>query len=159
MNTTSRLHRESKLPAGITADAVIAMLHDHNTVVHLNPLVKSVEDIEAPSHAAEEYKGLPWKKVVDEIAYLPAGIWKGSVEYEACFEDRPNGIKANVWAPMGLTTSSTWAVIDAKDGEGLVLSEDCETRCSFLMMPFVKKTQNEAHETMVCGDCEEKCIY
>lgn len=152
MNTTHRVTRSSALPSTVSAPSVIAILHDHDSVVRLNPLVISATDIPAPDHASAENKALPWKKVVDEISYLPAGMWKGSVEYEACFKDLENGVKASVWAPMGLTTSSAWTVAEEEvTGEGprLVLKEECETRCSFLMMPFVKKTQSDAHETMV----------
>jgi len=151
-------------PPQVTREVAIAMLHNHDEMVELNPLVIEHHPIKAPRDAPkDEYLDCAWQELTDRISYLPGGVVKGKVTYKACFHNLPYGLQTHIYAPMGLDIREKWSVCGTLPGEpdeprelgldvprrGLYLREDGEIKCNILMSSFVRKNLDNAHKILV----------
>ncbi|CAD6575537.1 MAG: hypothetical protein ASARMPREDX12_007369 [Alectoria sarmentosa] len=151
------------LPAGISRETVLETLHNHVEMIDLNPLVTERHPIKAPSGATAEEYHCQWYSVTDKVKYLPGGLYTGSVTFNACFHDLPDGLQSHIYAPMGLNMKGRWTLGGSLPGEprqaveiglgvpktGLWLREDVEMKVNVVMGGFVKKTTKKAHSTLV----------
>ena len=152
------------LPSYVTRETVIEMLHDHDSMIELNPLVIEHHPIPPPKNApAEEFAKCVWQQLTDRVQYLPGGLVSSKVAYNASFYDLPYGLQTHIYAPLGLDIKGKWSVGGSLPGEprvkeelgmklpreGLYLREDCDMKCNILMTGFVKKTLQKAHEVLV----------
>lgn len=152
------------LPPQVSREVAIAMLHNHDEMIELNPLVIEHHAIKTPRDApADEFLDCAWHEMTDRIQYLPGGLVTGKVSYKGCFHDLPNGLQTHIYAPMGLDIREKWTVAGTLPGEpdepqelglnaprrGLYLREDGEMKCNFLMTGFVRKNLNESHKVLV----------
>ena len=150
------------LPANIPRELAIAMLHNHDEMIQLNPLVIEHHPIKAPRDApADEFLDCVWQEMTDRISYLP-GI-KGKVSYKACFHDYPSGLQTHIYAPLGVDIREKWSIGGNLPGEppeprelgvdkpssGLYLREDGNLRCSRMTHGFVLKNLDTAHKVLV----------
>jgi hypothetical protein len=150
------------LPPNIPRELAIAMLHNHDEMIQLNPLVIEHHPIKAPRDApADEFLDCVWQEMTDRISYLP-GI-KGKVSYKACFHDYPSGLQTHIYAPLGVDIREKWSVGGNLPGEppeprelgvdkpasGLYLREDGNLRCSRMTHGFVLKNLDVAHKVLV----------
>ncbi|KAI0022353.1 hypothetical protein F4780DRAFT_193888 [Xylariomycetidae sp. FL0641] len=173
------------LPADMTREVVLGFLHDHASMIDLNPLVVDRHQIPAPAYALEGERRCAWWSITDVIEYVPGTrLAQGQLTYAAAFNDLPDGIQTHVYAPMGTEIRERWALRGNMPGEprvpvelgsgapqeGLYLQEvrldpshspfflrleDCELHCNFLMTSFVKKTLKKAHNTVIERICEK----
>jgi len=140
------------------------MLHNHDEMIELNPLVIEHHPIKTPRDApADEFLDCVWQELTDKIHYLPGGIVKGKVSYKACFHDTPYGLQTHIYAPMGLDIREKWSIGGSLPGEppetrelgvdtprqGLYLREDGDMRCNILLTSFVRKNLDNAHKVLV----------
>ena len=150
------------LPAGISRHTVLETLHDHFAMIDLNPLVTERHPIKPPPDATAEEFHCKWYAVTDKVNYLP-GIYSGSVTFNGCFHDLPDGLQTHIYAPMGLNMKGRWTLGGTLPGEpiqpveiglgvpkqGLWLREDVDMKCNFTMVKFVKGTTKKAHGALV----------
>ncbi|RYP46963.1 hypothetical protein DL768_006886 [Monosporascus sp. mg162] len=157
----------SPLPPDITnRELVLEFLHDHEQMIDANPLVVERHPIPAPTHApAQEREWCVWWGITDRIAYLPGGVVKQDITYEAAFNDLPDGVQTHVYAPLGTDIRGRWTLAGTLPGEGepavpvemgigapaqgLYIREDVDLRCNFLMTPFVKKPLQKSHAVII----------
>jgi len=146
----------------MSRELVIEAVHDHFLMIDLNPLVQERHTIEPPKNASPEEYHCKWYQITDKITYIPGGIAKGKVSYNACFHDLPNGLQTHVYAPLGLDIRSKWLIGGSLPGEpletpelglpipkeGLYLREDVDMRCNIMMTGFVKKNLKKSHEVL-----------
>jgi hypothetical protein len=140
------------------------MLHNHNEMIELNPLVIEHHPIKTPRDApADEFLDCAWQELTDKIHYLPGGMAKGKVTYKACFHDMPNGLQTHIYAPMGLDIREKWTVGGSLPGEppeprelgvdvplqGLYIREDGDLKVNMLLSSFVRKNLDNAHKVLV----------
>lgn len=152
------------LPPQVSREVAIAMLHNHDEMIELNPLVIEHHPIKTPRDASkDEFLDCTWQEMTDRISYLPGGIAKGKVSYKGCFHDLPNGLQTHIYAPMNLDIREKWTVCGNLPGEpdeprelglntprrGLYLREDGEMKCNILMAGFVRKNLDGAHKVLV----------
>ncbi|KAK6087473.1 hypothetical protein SCUP234_01631 [Seiridium cupressi] len=148
----------SPLPASVSRQVVLDFLHDHQSMIDLNPLVIERHPLpEPPPHCPEDERQCVWWSMTDKIAYAP-GI-KSDLTYTAAFQDLHDGIRTHCYAPMGTHIRERWSLGGTLPGEpkqpvelglgapsqGLYIREDVEVRCNFLMAGFVKKTILKSH--------------
>ncbi|KAK0513684.1 hypothetical protein JMJ35_003406 [Cladonia borealis] len=150
------------LPAGISRQTVLETLHDHFAMIDLNPLVTERHPIKPPRDATAEEFHCKWYAVTDKVNYVP-GLYSGSVTFNGCFHDLPDGLQTHIYAPMGLNMKGRWTVGGTLPGEpiqpvemglgvpkqGLWLREDVDMKCNFAMVKFVKGTTKKAHGALV----------
>ncbi|RMZ88329.1 hypothetical protein DV736_g4436, partial [Chaetothyriales sp. CBS 134916] len=152
------------LPPEVSREVAVAMLHNHDEMIELNPLVIEHHPIKTPRDApADEFLDCVWQELTDKIHYLPRGIVKGKVSYQACFHDLPRGLQTHIYAPMGLDIREKWSICGSLPGElpearelgldaptsGLYLREDGDMRCPRFLTSFVHKNLNNAHKVLV----------
>ena len=152
----------TSLPAGISRETVLNTLHAHTEMIDLNPLVTERHPIRPPPSASPEEAHCQWYQISDKVNYLP-GVYTGSVTFNACFHDLPDGLQSHIYAPMGLNMKGRWTLGGSLPGEprqpveigfgvpksGLWLREDVDMKCNVVMTGFVKKTTKRAHQTLV----------
>ncbi|KAB8260976.1 hypothetical protein BDV32DRAFT_148848 [Aspergillus pseudonomiae] len=144
MTVENRFTSTSPLPPSITPERVIEVLHDHVTMIKLNPLVIDLQRCEPHKDAPATERDLVWYEITDKVSYLPFGLFSGKVKYKGCFEDLPMGLQTHIYAPLGLRTKNTWTIEDE-----LQLKEDVFMTCNILMAPFVKATIKASHGPLV----------
>ena len=163
MSKKSHFTTVTALPAGISRETVLQTLHNHVEMIDLNPLVTERHPIKPPSEATAEEYHCQWYSVTDKVNYLPGGLYSGSVTFNACFHDLPDGLQSHIYAPMGLNMKGRWTLGGSLPGEprqaveiglgvpktGLWLREDVEMKVNVVMGGFVKKTTKKAHSTLV----------
>lgn len=152
------------LPSNVTREVAIAMLHNHDEMIELNPMVIEHHPIKTPRDApADEFLDCVWQELTDKVNYLPGGLVKGKVSYKACFHDLPTGLQTHIYAPTGLDIREKWSICGTLPGEmperrelgsnapasGLYLKEECDMRCNRLLSSFVRKNLDEAHKVLV----------
>lgn len=152
------------LPSSVSREVAVAMLHNHDEMIELNPMVVEHHPIKTPRDApADEFLDCAWQELTDKVNYLPGGLVKGKVSYKACFFDMPNGLQTHIYAPTGLDIREKWSIEGTLPNEpraprelgstapatGLYLKEECEMRCNRLLNSFVRKNLDEAHKTLV----------
>ena len=152
------------LPPEVTREVAIAMVHNHDEMIELNPLVIEHHPIKTPRDApADEFLDCVWQELTDRIHYLPGGMVKGKVTYKACFHDLPTGLQTHIYAPTGLDIREKWSIGGSLPGEtpeprelgkdfpatGLYLREDCDMRCNRFLASFVRKNLDSAHKTLI----------
>ena len=152
------------LPATISRETAVEQLHDHSTMIELNPIViRHIRTTPPPNAEPDEAENMLWYEITDEIQYLPGTPLKGEVSYKAGFYDQPHGLQTHVFAPAGVDIRGKWSVGGNIPGEkrepmelgvdkprdGLYLREDVDLRCNVFMMSFVKRNLNKSHKVMV----------
>jgi hypothetical protein len=140
------------------------MLHDHHSMIDLNPLVLRHETTQPPPNATlEEQVNCIWYLITDQIKYLPGNAAKSELNYKAGFYDLPHGLQTHVFAPGGVDLKAIWRVGGnmpgekpepaemgvAKPASGLYIREDVEVRCNVFLHNFVKRNLNKSHGVMV----------
>lgn len=112
------------LPAGVSREAALGFLHDHEAMIDLNPLVIERHRLpEPPAYAPDDERASPeaggagctWWSMTDMITYLP-GI-KGELTYAAAFLDLRHGLQTHVYAPMGTDIRNRWTLGGTLPGE------------------------------------------
>lgn len=107
----------TSLPAGITRETVLNTLHSHTEMIDLNPLVTERHPIRPPPVATPEEAHCQWYSITDKIAYLPAGLYSGSLTFLGCFHDLDDGLQTRIVAPMGLDMRGRWTLGGSLPGE------------------------------------------
>lgn len=152
------------LPPQVSREVAIAMIHNHDEMIELNPMVIEHHPIKTPRDApADEFLDCVWQELTDKVHYLPGGLVKGKVSYKACFHDTPVGMQTHIYAPTGLDIREKWSIGGSLPGEppeprelgvdvprqGLYLREDCDMRCNVLLSSFVRKNLDNAHKVLI----------
>ncbi|GAB1193890.1 hypothetical protein APSETT444_003125 [Aspergillus pseudonomiae] len=147
MTVENRFTSISPLHPSTAPERVTEVLHDHVTMIKLNPLVIDLQRCEPHEDAPETERDLVWYEITDTVSYLPFGLLSGKVKYKGCFEDLPMGLQTHIYAPLGLRTKNTWTVEGQMDE--LQLKEDVFMTCNILMATFVKATIKASHGPLV----------
>ena len=147
------MHHVTPLPAGITFEAAIEKLQNHDLLIKLDPELHSYETLPIDDAAPNTKR----YKVTDHMQALPKGLWDSTVTFESQITNTDNGVLWVIKAPLGLVQNTTWTIVRnadvgreaAEDGEAaenqgeLSLVEEVEIKASRLLVGTVK------------GKCEE----
>ncbi|KAK4103627.1 hypothetical protein N658DRAFT_391129, partial [Parathielavia hyrcaniae] len=161
MSKRTQFTTVTPLPAGVPRQIALDLVHNHEEMIDLNPLVKERHIIPTPPHAQADELHCQWYSLTDKISYFP-GV-AGDVSYTCAFNDLPTGLQTHCYAPAGLTIRDKWTVGGSLPGEptepvelglrvppsGLYLREDVDMRCNVIMTGFVKKTLKKSHAALV----------
>ena len=152
------------LPATVSRETAVSQLHDHSSMIELNPIVlRHIQTTPPPNAPQDEASQMKWYEITDEIQYLPGTRLKGQTSYKAGFYNMPNGLQTHVFAPAGVDIQAKWSVGGNASGEerepieigvdkpreGLYMREDVNLRCNVFLMNFVKRNLNKSHKVMV----------
>lgn len=174
LNTTHQTLTLTPLPAHVTKTHVLALLHDNDKMIRLNPIVKAHHRLPDSSSIAffknessehqpsADAPSFPVYEVTEDMSgsaddEVSGGNWRGgwakrfvpdSITYETSMQCKDDGLVSITHAPMGVHSVTTWVV---KDGEGgaLVLDERGVVTSNRMLMGFIKTTLQESHEKLV----------
>ncbi|KAK5674667.1 hypothetical protein LTS10_012668 [Elasticomyces elasticus] len=150
------------LPSNIPRQLALDMLHSHEEVIKLNPLVTGVKGIEAPRDSRSDEFFSSWYEI-SEIITWGFGLRK-KISFKGCFHNQPWGLQSHVYAPMGVDMRNKYTIGGNQPGEerearelgvqtpldGLYLREDVEIVCGVpLTTSFVKKEAMAATGIMI----------
>ena len=162
----------TKLPSHIARETAVEVLHDHDEMITLNPLViRHTSSTPPPNATPEEVKVMSWYEITDEIIYIPGTQVKGETSYKVGFYDIPLGCQTHVFAPAGVDIKAKWSVGGSlpheeresvelglnAPREGLYIREDVDLRCSVFVMNFVKRNMKKSHADL-CGKLISKAV-
>ncbi|KID82919.1 NACHT and WD40 domain protein [Metarhizium guizhouense ARSEF 977] len=156
------------IPGDIPRQLAIDILHAHDEVITLNPLVVNHRPIPAPRTAtADEYYNT-WYEIEERIQYMPwvGKVGSGKISFIGCFHNMPWGLQTHIYAPMKIDLRNEYRITGNQLGEepaetrdtgldslgapadGLYLREDIEIQCSIAVVSFVKAQLKAASEEM-----------
>jgi len=148
-------HGEMRKAAFQTA---LDILHDHEAMIQLNPLVTSVEldDVEYVDVAYESVKlgvSVPEApatmqyKIVDKLP-LPFGYAKDLV-YHAALHNLPSGMESITNAGGGVAIYGGWSLEwDEANENVLKLVEKDQIMCNWFLSLYIKSTLGFSHKTL-----------
>ncbi|KAH8590489.1 hypothetical protein B0O99DRAFT_634483 [Bisporella sp. PMI_857] len=126
---------DTPIPATISLSAVLDVLHDADTMIHLNPLVKSSALTSAPAAIPAVYS------ITDTLfGIIPT-------TYIATFQNGPASMDTVVSAGLGITTTGHWEVTSV-DGSSPTLHERCDVTGNVLLLPLVRSQVQSSHEQL-----------
>lgn len=124
---------------------VLPLLHNHERLISLNPLVTKIV------HATEKTKAEDEEvfTVTDHILLL--GTVPITTTYCATLSNQKNGVWVNTQAAIGVETSSVWMVEDDREvKDGCVVTESFElVKAPWWIRNFVERTVKDAHQTLL----------
>ncbi|KAH9828411.1 hypothetical protein Tdes44962_MAKER09321 [Teratosphaeria destructans] len=150
------------LPPNVPRQLALELLHSHDEMIRLNPLVTGVKSIEAPRDAASDEFFSQWYEI-SEIITWGFGL-KKKISFKGVFHDQPWGLQSHVYAPMGVDMRNKYRIGGNQPGEprearelgvdtpsdGLYLREDVDITCSVpLTAGFVAKEAKAATAVMI----------
>ena len=143
-NTTAKLKHSTLLPPTATFEAAVAVLHNHDAILRLDPEFVSYEA--KPTPASSKNPATKYYSVTDHMNALPAGLWDTTVKFEAEITDIPKGVEWIIHAPLGIYQVTFWTIEPDPESEGrLYFVEDVSITCSRLLVGTVrgKCTENQ----------------
>lgn len=175
LNATTEVKTITTLSPNITKAQVLALLHDEEKMVRMNPIIKSHERL-PESSAIAFFKSVPAEHrppatgtsqpsvfhIIEESGGEPedgaqAGNWRGgwakrfvpdTLAYETSIQATENGMISITRAPMGVHSVTIWTVVEKGAGEPLVVEKTGRVTSNRMLMTFIKTTLQESYETL-----------
>lgn len=107
------------LPASVSIDSAIKLLHDFETIIKLNPDCKGCRPIPPPTakngfprkNGVKNPENIQYYEVEDDLPFMPKKLWSGGVKYTADFLETDDGCDITVHAPGGFTSTNHWRIL------------------------------------------------
>lgn len=143
------LATSTTLPSTVSRQAALSLLHDHEAMMDLNPLVLWHRPTAAPGGTPAAEADWAWFTVADGLVRRPGGGRAlGQLRYLCGFADAPDGLQTHSLAPLGVELRGRWTVVAGPDA-ALSLREAVELRCCWLLAGAVRRTLKRAHAGLV----------
>ncbi|KAF7555712.1 hypothetical protein G7Z17_g1976 [Cylindrodendrum hubeiense] len=165
------------IPNFIPRQFAINVLHSHNEVITINPLVVDYRAIASPPGTAADECDSDWYDIVERFKLIPGQAKPGSgiisfngisrdVTFKGCFHNMPWGLQTHIKAPMSVDIRSTYCIASNQSGiepaerlelgleslgaptDGLYLREDIDITCNIAMLSYVKTQLRTASKEM-----------
>ncbi|KAI0394851.1 hypothetical protein F5Y17DRAFT_426424 [Xylariaceae sp. FL0594] len=162
---TSKIVNTSTIPAVVSKEDAVALLHDHDFFLHCDPHYAGHKRVPPPASlapqndvdAARKHYKLPANltpllhekgekggevvvvKVYEVTDHMPNPVWNSNVVSTEEFVDTAEGMWCRIRSPMGVVMETFW-VIRPKQGTAgeLELVEDVSISASRLVLGIVK---------------------
>ncbi|KAK3684388.1 hypothetical protein LTR37_020323 [Vermiconidia calcicola] len=150
------------LPSNVPRQLALDLLHSHEEVIRMNPLVTDVRSIDPPRNAAADEFFSNWVEITEIITW-GFGM-KKKIQFKGVFHDQPWGMQSHVFAPLNTDMRQTYRIGGNQPGEpresrelgvdtpldGLYLREDVNIMCNTpFAAGFVKKEMKESSKIMI----------
>ncbi|KAK5165602.1 uncharacterized protein LTR77_009131 [Saxophila tyrrhenica] len=150
------------LPSNVPRQLALDLLHSHEEVIRMNPLVTEVKIVEAPRTAASDEFFSNWYEITEIITW-GFGL-KKKIKFHGVFHDQPYGMQSHVYAPMNTDMRQTYKIGGNQPGEpreakelgvdtpenGLYLREDVNIKVNTpLVGGMVEKEMKSASKVMI----------
>ena len=145
-DTTFSHTSQTDLKEGISDQAVLQILHDFGTVIHLNPDCKGFQPAQNQPKGMPVPVGAVTYDCEDALTFIPKKLWDGGVCYTAVFSQEPDGCDIVIKAPGGFTSTNKWRLQMDRDGRKCVTTVS-DAKCNRTFAGFVKKFLENSHAT------------
>lgn len=150
------------LPSNVPRQLALDLLHSHDEVIKMNPLVTEVKSIDPPRTAAADEFFSNWYQITEIITW-GFGL-KKKIQFHGVFHDQPWGMQSHVYAPLNTDMRQTYRIGGNQPGEppepkelgvdtpasGLYLREDVNVKVSTpLVGSFVQKEMKDSSKVMI----------
>ena len=147
-----------KIPRQLALD----LLHSHEEIIRLNPLVTDTRKIETPSNAATDEYFAQWYEITEKITFIP-GV-KKTIKFKGCWYDQAWGAQTHSLMGSLFDLWCTYRIGGNQPGEpreekelgvnkpldGLYLREDIRIELHIpIPASFVKKEMQNSSATMM----------
>jgi hypothetical protein len=128
----------------------------------LNPIIKSFDRLPDSSsiaffkHVSAEDKP-PATGPEELVAVYDVVGWRGgwakrfipdTITYETSLQNTENGMISITHAPMGVNSVTRWTLMEAEEGQGLVLVKTGKVTSNRMLMTFIRTTLQESYEKL-----------
>ncbi|KAK2019890.1 hypothetical protein LZ32DRAFT_597483 [Colletotrichum eremochloae] len=143
LNTTVTLTHATPLPAGMSREDAIALIHDAEHHIKCDPNMKDYtkRTPEIPPTVPKDVEPVASTQcytVTDSVpTLLPKGIWDSDAVSDYDFTFTQDGSFVRTSCPLNVVLETRWRVQDASSG-GLELVEVVEIKCSRFLASVVK---------------------
>ncbi|KAK1996317.1 hypothetical protein LX36DRAFT_122470 [Colletotrichum falcatum] len=143
LNTALTFTHATPLPAGMSREDAIALIHDAEHHIKCDPHMKNYakRTPEIPPTVPKDIKPVASTEcytVTDSVStLLPKGIWDSDAVSDYDFTFTQDGSFVRTSCPLNVMLETRWRVKDASGG-GLELEEVVEVQCSRLLASIVK---------------------
>jgi len=143
LNTTVTMTHATPLPAGMSREDAIALIHDAEHHIQCDPNMKSYtkRTPEIPPTVPKDIEPIASTQcytVTDSVpTLLPKGIWDSDAVSDYDFTFTKDGSFVRTSCPLNVVLETRWRVKDASDG-GLELEEVVVVNCSRFLASVVK---------------------
>lgn len=149
---------DHKIPRQLALD----LLHSHEEIIRLNPLVTDVGKIETPQNAATDEFFAQWYEITEKITFIP-GVSK-MIKFKGCWYDQAWGVQTHSLMGSLFDLWCTYRIGGNQPGEpreekelgvnkpldGLYLREDIRIELHIpIPASFVKKEMQKSSATMI----------
>lgn len=160
---TQSLHISVPIPIDVPSKTIIHLLHDHETLLSLQPLVVRTEKLPDKPDSAPDMERYSFTESIPILPFLGTWGYKESTS-TAELRDVETGVEGTAHAPAGIVVGVRWVVEEENAGEqeqeaaraGRVLREDLNVECAAMMMWFLKGQVETSHREM-CNRIILKC--
>jgi hypothetical protein len=115
--TYSRLTKRLALPPSVTREAAVALLHNHDFILRLDPEFIKYEERSGPRSDETREAGARYYTVTDVMTTLPHQIWESTVQFDAQLTNLENGVRWLIHAPLGLVQMSDWMILQVPEDD------------------------------------------
>ncbi|KAI0977547.1 hypothetical protein F4678DRAFT_477571 [Xylaria arbuscula] len=157
------------IPTFVPGRLAVEILHTHEEVISLNPLVLEYKKVKAPRFVATDEYFSTWYEIKQSVQYVP-GLGKlgsGDVVFQGCFHDLSWGLQTHIYAPFNVELRNRYCIAGNQPGirpsewqeiglaalgapkEGFYLREDIEIQCNLAMIGHIKAQMKAASKKMV----------
>ncbi|KAH8918064.1 hypothetical protein BT69DRAFT_610324 [Atractiella rhizophila] len=138
-HSTFKLEIRTPLPPSCRFSDILHILHDHDTMIRLNPLVVDLRLL--PQEEAHD--GRKAYEVTNKQNF-------GTVKHKVLFWDERRGVRMLAHASMGFISDATWVVENGAAGEHeeLVLVQVATITCSLFLRPFVRRSITRSQDDL-----------
>ncbi|OHE98968.1 hypothetical protein CORC01_05658 [Colletotrichum orchidophilum] len=144
LNTTVTLTHTSPVPAGLSREDAVALIHDaeHQIKCDPNMIDYTKRSPEIPPTVPKDIEPIAATQcfsVTDSVpTMLPKAIWDRDAVSDYDFTFTKDGSFVRTSCPLSVLLETRWRVKDAESGDGLELEEVVEIRCSRLLAGVIK---------------------
>lgn len=145
----------SRIPDSISAEGMVAKLHNHKLIIEASPYALGSEVVECPKELektkqeaddAEQEQPLPGREWITYLIREKVPYY-GTISFHACLKDYPLGHNQVVHAPQGLIMKGHSRVVTTSDGSRY-LEDTTLFSVNKLLMPFVIRSWEKAHNDL-----------
>jgi len=153
------------IPKHIPRQLALDILHSHEEIISLSPLVTEIHPTKTPRDAPTDEYYSTWYEITERIQYIP-GFGKagsGTITFKGCFHDMPWGLQTHIYAPLSIDMRTKFRIGGNQPGEpaeraelgvgvpteGLYLREDIEIRANITLVSYVKAQLKASSKILV----------
>jgi len=145
------------LSAGILCQLTVDMLHLHDEIIELNPLVLKHHFVKALNNIFSDEYFLTWHEITKHLQYI------SKMTFKKVFHNMPWGLQTHIYALTEINLKNKyqikgsqlnkpwmlWELSNKNSINELYLQENVKIMCNFIITSYVKKNVQKASAMLI----------